>query len=327
MRRDKNPIQDLRTMAFAGAMMFVSAAVLTIVALVLPHQPGPDPLTDVIMSAFALACAGLLIAIRNRLRVWFFHVLVQFGNLLIAAGMYAGGPTETTEHYTLLYLWGALYASYFFSRRAAVIHMLLGSLGYAVVLALKEPNLFWVSRWFVMMGSFMIAAIIVNWLTRQIRTLARSDSLTGLYNRRTFEEELGRTLRRAERDQRPVCVILLDLDNIKRINDTLGHSTGDRLLKESAAAWSEQVRHNDILARYGGDEFAVLLPECSFQHAEMVAGRLHRAMPSQATCSVGFAMWDGTESEDAFLTRVDEALYRAKRRGRNRVSTAVPLPS
>ena len=323
MRRDKNPIQDLRTMAFAGAMMFASAAVLTIVALVLPHRPGPDPVADLITSAVALACAAALIAARGHLRVWAFHVLVQIGNVLIAAGMYAGGPTETTEHYTLLYLWGALYASYFFSRRAAVIHTLFGSLTYGFVLMLKEPNLFWMSRWFVMMGSFLIAALIVNWLTQQIRTLARNDSLTGLYNRRTFEEELGRVLWRAERDRCPVCVVLLDLDNFKRINDSLGHSAGDRLLKEAAAAWSEQIRHNDVLARYGGDEFAALLPDCSLDDAEIVAGRLRAAMPPQVTCSVGFAMWDGKDSEDAFLTRVDEALYRAKRMGRNRVSTVV----
>jgi diguanylate cyclase (GGDEF)-like protein len=327
MRREKNPIQDLKTMAFAGATMFVSAAVLTIVALVLPHRPGPDPIADLITSAVALACAGGLIAVRNHLRTWFFHVLIQIGNVLIAAGMYAGGPTESTEQYALLYLWGALYASYFFSRRAAVIHTLLGSLTYGVILLLKEPNLFWMSRWFVMMGSFLIAALIVNWLVQQIRTLARNDSLTGLYNRRIFEEELGRALWRAERDRRPVCVVLVDLDYFKRINDTLGHSTGDRLLKEASAAWSGQIRQNDVLARYGGDEFAALLPDCSLDDAETIAGRLGAAMPSQATCSIGFAMWDGRESEDALLTRVDEALYRAKRKGRNRFSTAVPAVS
>jgi hypothetical protein len=179
-------------MAFAGATMFVSAAVLTIIALVLPHRPGPDPVADLITSAVALACGGVLIAARNHLRVWFFHVLVQLGNVLIAAGMYAGGPTESTEHYALLYLWGALYASYFFSRRAAVIHTLCGALTYGLVLLVKEPNLFWISRWFVMMGSFLIAAVVVNWLTQQIRTLARNDSLTDLFNRRTFEEELDR---------------------------------------------------------------------------------------------------------------------------------------
>ena len=260
MRRDKNPNQDLRTMAFAGAMMFVSAAVLTIVALVLPHRPGPDPVADLITSAIALACGGVLIAARDHLRVWFFHVLVQLGNLLIAAGMYAGGPTESTQHYTLLYLWGALYASYFFSRRAAIIHTLFGSLTYGVVLLVKEPNLFWISRWFVMMGSFLIAAFIVNWLTQQIRTLARRDSLTGLYNRRIFEEELGRALWRAERDLRPVCVVLIDLDNFKRINDTLGHSSGDRLLKEAAAAWSGEIRNNTTC--WPGTEATSSLPCC-----------------------------------------------------------------
>ena len=312
-------------MAFAGAMMFVSAAALTIIALVLPHRPGPDPVADLITSGAALACAATLLLLRGHLQVWFFHVLVQIGNVLIAAGMYAGGRTETTEHYSLLYLWGALYASYFFSRRAAVIHTLAGSLSYGAVLLLKEPNLFWVSPWFVMTGSFMLAALIVNWLTQQIRTLARSDSLTGLFNRRTFEEELARELRRAERDRRPVCVLLVDLDNFKRINDTLGHSTGDRLLKEAAAAWSEQIRSNDVLARYGGDEFAALLPDCSMDDAAIVSQRLLEAMPSQATCSIGFAMWNGKEDQDALLTRVDEALYRAKRRGRDRVSQAVRI--
>ncbi len=117
--------------------------------------------------------------------------------------------------------------------------------------------------------------------------------------------------------------MLVDLDNFKRINDTLGHSSGDRLLKEAAAAWSGEIRNNDVLARYGGDEFAALLPDCSLDDAEIVAGRLRRAMPSQATCSIGFAMWDGKEKEDSLLTRVDEALYRAKRKGRNRASTAV----
>ena len=312
-------------MAFAGAMMFVSAAVLTIVGLILPHRPGPDPVADLISSAIALVCAGVLIAARDRLRVWFFHVLVQIGNLLIAAGMYAGGPTDTTEHYALLYLWGALYASYFFSRRAAVIHTLFGSITYGVVLLVKEPNLFWVSRWFVMMGSFLIAALIVNWLTQQIRTLARNDSLTGLCNRRTFEEELGRALWRAERDGRPLCVVMLDLDNFKKINDSLGHGAGDRLLKEAAAAWSGQVRVNDVLARYGGDEFAAVLPDCSLHDAEIVAGRLRLAMPPRTTCSIGFAIWDGKASKDALLTQADEALYRAKRLGRNGVSMAAAV--
>ena len=112
----------------------------------------------------------------------------------------------------------------------------------------------------------------------------------------------------------------------KWTTSTLSKQACDRLLKEAAAAWSGQIRLNDVLARHGGDEFAALLPDCSLHDAEIVAGRLRAAMPPQATCSIGIAMWDGNESEDALLTRVDEALYRAKRKGRNRVSTAVMTP-
>jgi hypothetical protein len=106
--------------------------------------------------------------------------------------MYTGGSMDATENYSLLYLWGALYAAYFFSQRVLLYHFAGGALGYGLVLLLKETNSEWISQWFLTMGSFVVAGIVVNWLTQQIRQLARTDSLTGLFNRRTMEEELAR---------------------------------------------------------------------------------------------------------------------------------------
>ena len=309
-------------MSVAASIMFAAGAALTLVALVLPHGEGPDPVSDAITSGVALLCAAAVLKAGPRMRVWHFHVLLQVGNLLIAIGMYTGGSMEATENYSLLYLWGALYAAYFFSRRVMLLHFAGGALGYGLVLLVNEPNNHWVSEWFVMMGSFMIAGMIVNWLTHQIRLLARTDSLTGLFNRRTMEEELARELERAARDKRPVTVLLIDVDNLKEVNDTLGHSAGDRLLKACGAAWHERLRSADLLARYGGDEFAVILPDCSMDHALVVGERLREATPNETTSSIGVAQWDGVESSDQMLRRADDAMYQAKRAGRNRVTAA-----
>jgi diguanylate cyclase (GGDEF)-like protein len=112
---------------------------------------------------------------------------------------------------------------------------------------------------------------------------------------------------------------MLDLDHFKAYNDTHGHQAGDRLLKAAAAAWREVLRPGDLLARYGGEEFVAVLADCPPQEARAVAERLRRSTPSGETCSIGVATWDGAEAVDALVRRADEALYAAKRAGRDRV--------
>ena len=113
----------------------------------------------------------------------------------------------------------------------------------------------------------------------QLQETARTDDLTGLPNRRAWDEELPRELARAARDARPVCVAMLDLDRFKRFNDHRGHQAGDRLLKQAASAWSSLLRASDMLARYGGEEFSLLLPGCTIDDAQRLVGRLRAAMP------------------------------------------------
>jgi diguanylate cyclase (GGDEF)-like protein len=154
--------------------------------------------------------------------------------------------------------------------------------------------------------------------TGKLRVLAGTDPLTGTANRRAWDEELSSALIRADRDGHPVSVALLDLDDFKGFNDTHGHQAGDRLLKEVAAVWQGMLRAGDVLARVGGDEFAVLLPGCTLETAATIAERLRSAV-SEANCSIGVAAWDGEESVDRLLARADGALYDAKERGRGRV--------
>lgn len=152
----------------------------------------------------------------------------------------------------------------------------------------------------------------------RLTDMASTDALTGLPNRRAWETNLGRALL----DGEPFVLVMLDFDRFKDFNDTRGHPAGDRLLKETAAAWREELRSGDFLARIGGEEFALLLPKCSSADALMVVDRLRARVPYSQTCSAGMVVQEPEESSESLMTRVDEALYDAKSAGRDRVSLA-----
>jgi diguanylate cyclase len=163
-----------------------------------------------------------------------------------------------------------------------------------------------------------VAALLrqVAALTEEVHALARlarTDPLTGLANRRGWDEQLHRELARARRSGAAVSVALLDLDDFKSFNDAHGHQAGDRLLVEAAAAWRCQLRDVDVLCRWGGDEFALLLPDCSGSEAEEVLARLGPATPSLQSCAAGVATWDGRETVHDLLQRADRTLFEEKR--------------
>jgi diguanylate cyclase (GGDEF)-like protein len=165
-------------------------------------------------------------------------------------------------------------------------------------------------------------------LVIRLAELALTDTLTGLGNRRAWDDWIALALRDAAADAEPrLTVALIDIDHFKGFNDTRGHQDGDRLLKEAGAAWRSHLRPGDRLARYGGEEFAVLLPHCDEPCAAIVIERLRAAMPAGQTCSAGVAQWDGHEAPAQLVARADAALYAAKQTGRDRVVAAAQLPS
>jgi diguanylate cyclase (GGDEF)-like protein/PAS domain S-box-containing protein len=164
----------------------------------------------------------------------------------------------------------------------------------------------------------------------ELRHLADHDPLTGLLNRRRFELDVERQLEHAKRYRRPGAVIVLDVDRFKQINDTYGHSVGDRLIVSVADALRARLRASDAIARLGGDEFAVLLPEIDCAGVEAVARELVRAVAAHTTCvdgrvlprvtiSVGVATFapDVGLDREAIVVAADTAMYRAKEAGRN----------
>jgi diguanylate cyclase (GGDEF)-like protein len=148
--------------------------------------------------------------------------------------------------------------------------------------------------------------------------MARTDALTGLPNRRAWDEALDRELALADRTGVPVCAALLDLDHFKEFNDLNGHPAGDTHLRDVASLWRARLRSADLIARYGGEEFAVLLTATDAHQAQEVLETLRACVPSDETVSAGIAEWDGVESATELLVRADHALYEAKRNGRNR---------
>jgi diguanylate cyclase (GGDEF)-like protein/PAS domain S-box-containing protein len=159
-------------------------------------------------------------------------------------------------------------------------------------------------------------------LLARVEAMARTDALTGLPNRRAWDEELRRELARAGRQGHPLAVVMLDLDRFKAFNDEHGHQAGDGVLAELGRAWRTTVRASDLVARYGGEEFAALLPACPPDEAIAAIERLRAVIPAVQTCSAGVAYWDGHETPEALTGRADLALYQAKRAGRDRVVTA-----
>lgn len=165
-------------------------------------------------------------------------------------------------------------------------------------------------------------------LFSQMRRFAEVDGLTGLANRRVYDQELSRMLRAARRTGRPVSLVVIDVDHFKQYNDRFGHLAGDDVLRYVGVALRNHARRTDLIARYGGEEFAVVLPDTSLEQAVAVAEKLIGAVRSGdghhgVTASAGVACSVAGELSDKELfAAADQAVYQAKRNGRNRVESA-----
>jgi diguanylate cyclase (GGDEF)-like protein len=156
-----------------------------------------------------------------------------------------------------------------------------------------------------------------------------TDKLTGLKNRRYFQEVLEEHILRFEEQERPFSLLMLDIDHFKNVNDTLGHQAGDYVLEQMGSILSYHCREQDTAARYGGEEFVLILPDINEQESRWIAENLryeiaHAAwgagIPGGITASVGIATFTGTDTERTLLRKADLALYTSKEQGRNRVT-------
>jgi diguanylate cyclase (GGDEF)-like protein len=170
-------------------------------------------------------------------------------------------------------------------------------------------------------------------LNSQLEMISRVDGLTGLYNRRFWEEQFVMEYKRDKRSESPSALVMLDIDHFKKVNDTYGHPAGDEVIKALAAIIKKATRETDIAGRYGGEEFAIILPDTPVANVEFVAERIRRLVEKSTvvydeinitfTVSIGIAGFKLTHKDSThWLDSADKALYQAKESGRNRVILA-----
>jgi diguanylate cyclase (GGDEF)-like protein len=190
-----------------------------------------------------------------------------------------------------------------------------------------------------MLADILNSAVANIDLFERTQQQALTDALTGLGNYRAFNQQLRNEVMRSRRYGTPLSLMLLDVDGLKQVNDTLGHPAGDRLLRTVASRVVAAVRQIDLPARCGGDEFGVILPNTELEAAKHVAQRvladirrkpiMWRRKPIPASISVGVGQYQGELTTDEFIRSIDKALYTAKVEGKNQmaVSHTVPQPA
>jgi diguanylate cyclase (GGDEF)-like protein len=311
-----DPTASAREMGRRGALLYGAGCVVVLVSLLLPH-PGADAQVILGVAIAAGAVASGLWVWGDWVPVAIYPAFTATGTVLITVLVRFGGSVG--DGYAPLYVWAALFAFYFYRRPAAILQMSL----IGVAMGLMHPGISEVDR-LITFVTVAVAGFWVSLAVDQVRVLARTDPLTGIPNRRAWEDELPRTMARAQREGTPLCIAMLDLDHFKVFNDEQGHQAGDLLLQHVVPTWRTALRAGDVLARYGGEEFAILLPQCALADGMTAIERLRRRVPQGVTCSAGVAMWDGSEGAATLMARADAALYEAKGKGRNRSVAALP---
>lgn len=285
-------------------------------------------------SAAAAALGAVFLLPPRPKPVWLRYLTPSVAAVLICVPMAVGGTSTPAGQ--LLLVWPVLFAAYVLPERVAwwTLGVTLAAFGAVAASAHTRSSM---GLWVEVAASLTLTTSVVATLRRHADALAgalydqaRNDPLTGLANRRSFDEFLDRQITGRARTGTALSLLTLDIDHFKKINDASGHPAGDVVLSSLAKVLTSQVRSGDLVARVGGEEFAVLLPSCTTDQARRRAEALRVAVADTSrdwddpiTVSVGVAtIPDHAGSASALAAAADAALYQAKNSGRNAVCTA-----
>jgi len=327
-----------RLMAYSLAAMYAAAIGIDVVDAIIPGGSNFSVMPDL----GGLGVVAVILAVGPRLPRC---VLAAFGPIGVALLALALASVPGAGDGAVLYMWPVLWTAFFFGRPGAIWIVACIGLAHGMVLLSLAPADGYFDRWIDVMASVCLVAAIVEMLTRRNDQLqarlaneARTDKLTGLLNRRGFEERASVELAHARREARSVAVVSFDIDYFKHINDEWGHDAGDRVLARMGSVLSTRSRDVDVVARIGGEEFVVLMPETDAADADRFAARIRLALAAPdrsgipaVRVSAGVAAAAGPSDLEALLQHADSALYAAKRAGRDRTVIAeterVPIAS
>jgi diguanylate cyclase (GGDEF)-like protein len=311
-----------RQMVRVAALLFGVGSTISAVSIVAPHQPQLETEGLAFLAAGGMLLTAILLTLGERLPSWTVHLWVAGGTTIVSFGLLFngernGGAAGGDEMY---YLWVTLYAAYYLTRWGTAAHLALMALAYTATLVAIDPGPIGPSRWLTTMGLATGSAVVVRLLAERVdrlvaelRHAAATDPLTGLLNRRAFAERAGQELARARRSGEAFATLVIDVDHFKQINDRDGHAAGDEALVGLAATLERELREIDVVARIGGDEFAVILPATGVAGAQAAAERLRAC--AAVPISIGTAVYgiDGHTGEE-LARAADAGLYDAKRR-------------
>ncbi len=314
---------DKRLMAYSAAAIYGGGALLGLFEQFIPGGPSPS-----LLPGFAAVASVAILALYGpKLPGAVFPALGPIGVVLIGVALATSpGPGDGA----VLYLWPVLWMSFFFGRKGAIAIVSCIGVCHAVVLWSLPAADGYPDRWFDVMVSVSIVAGVVETLARRSELLlshlaeeARTDALTGLLNRRGFDERVAVELAHARRERQSLAVVSIDIDYFKRINDEWGHDVGDRVLAHLGVVLRSCTREVDLIARVGGEEFVALLPGCEAEDAAAMTERVrealivtHSDLPA-VRISAGVAAATSPVELTPLLTAADTALYAAKHAGRN----------
>lgn len=289
------------------AHAYLVAGVVVGVTAVFPFSPTAPRTLGAALAVAGLVIGGGLRARGDALHAWHLHGLLALATVLIGLCVASSTTPNGTILTAMSFLWVSVFSAAFHRRAVLLRHL-------AVVGACLAGGL-WAAgagsapqTWFFLMATVGSIALVLNGRIVDLRLEATTDELTGVLSRRAFRAAAELEMARAARSGQPLTLAVVDLDDFKRINDEQGHAAGDAVLSGLARSWRRSLRADDVVGRFGGDEFIVLMPHTDPPGATRVLARLRADL---CAWSAGVAVWGGQDFDDWFLA-ADHDLYRAK---------------